>query len=66
MGGDLKKRTQGWKCAYHEEIGHRTDNCKALKSFLDQLVQARHLKEFVDQEKTKAKETKVRPNSKLN
>ena len=38
------------------------ENCRALKSLLDQLVQARHLNEFVDQEKTKADEAKVRPN----
>ena len=46
----------------HEVKDHKIENCKALKTFLDQLVQAKHLKEFVDQEKTKAKEVKVRPN----
>ena len=66
MGKDSKKRNQRWKCAYYEEKGHMIENCKALKSFLDQLVQARHLKEFVDQEKTKAEETKLIHNPRLN
>ena len=30
-----------------------------MKTFLDELVQASHLKEFIDQKKTKAKEDKV-------
>ena len=42
--------------------GHIIENCKALKSFLDQLVQVGHLKKFIDQEKTKAEKAKVRPN----
>ena len=65
MGGDLRKRNQWWKCAYHKEKGHMIESCRALKSFSDQLVEARHLKEFVDQEKTKAEETEVRPNSRF-
>ncbi|GFS34533.1 hypothetical protein Acr_00g0034510 [Actinidia rufa] len=50
-GGDLKhtKRT-------------RTDSCQALKLFLDQLVRDGHLKEFIDEEKTRAKRIKARPN----
>ena len=54
LGKDSKKRNQLWKCAYHEEKRHKTENYKALKSLVDQLVQAGHLKEFVDQEKIKA------------
>ncbi|GFS33142.1 hypothetical protein Acr_00g0026580 [Actinidia rufa] len=38
MAGDPKKRNQLWRCSFHEERGHRTKNCLALKVFLDQLV----------------------------
>ena len=43
MGRDPQKRNQWWKCSYHEERGHKTDNCRALKVFLDQLVRDGHL-----------------------
>ncbi|GFS33859.1 hypothetical protein Acr_00g0030920 [Actinidia rufa] len=41
----------------------RTMKDGALKSFLDYLVQAGNLKEYMDQEKTKAEEAEIRPNS---
>ena len=41
------------------------ENYKALKEFLDQLVRDRHLKEFVDDEKTRVEKTKVKPNPKF-
>ena len=40
MGRDPKKCNQLWKCAYHKQKLHKMKNCRALKSFLDQLVQA--------------------------
>ncbi|GFZ19655.1 hypothetical protein Acr_28g0003600 [Actinidia rufa] len=54
MGGDPKRRNQRWRCSYHGEKGHKTENCRALKAFLEQLVHDGHLKEFVDNEKTRA------------
>ncbi|XP_057461870.1 uncharacterized protein LOC130752096 [Actinidia eriantha] len=59
MGGDPKRRNQRWKCSYHGEKGHKTENCRALKAFLEQLVRDEHLKEFVDDEKTRAEGTKA-------
>ena len=50
---------------FHEKKGHRIEKCQALKVFLDQLVRDGHLKEFFDQEKTRAEETKVRPNPRV-
>ncbi|GFS32725.1 hypothetical protein Acr_00g0024210 [Actinidia rufa] len=50
---DIRKRT-------------RTDSCQALKLFLDQLVRDGHLKEFIDEEKTRAKRIEARPNSRFN
>ncbi|GFZ14402.1 hypothetical protein Acr_24g0005920 [Actinidia rufa] len=65
MGGDLKRRNQRWKCSYHGEKGHKIKNCKTLEAFLEQLVRDEHLKEFVDNEKTRAEaaeaETTTRP-----
>ena len=62
MGGDPKRLNQQWKCSYHEEKGQRIENCLALKIFLDQLVRDGHLKEFVDHEKTRAKNVEAKPN----
>ena len=62
MGGDPKKCNQHWKCSYHSEKGHKIENCRALKVFLDQLVRDGHLKEFVDEEKYRAEKAEVRPN----
>ncbi|GFZ15723.1 hypothetical protein Acr_25g0001320 [Actinidia rufa] len=42
--------------------GHKTDSCWALKFFLIQLVQDRHLKEFIDEEKTQAEKAMAKPN----
>ncbi|GFS41376.1 hypothetical protein Acr_00g0073960 [Actinidia rufa] len=38
---------------------------RALKAFLEQQVQDKHLKEFVDEEKTRAEITEARPNSRF-
>ncbi|GFZ02249.1 hypothetical protein Acr_15g0008570 [Actinidia rufa] len=45
MGGDPKRRNQRWKCSYHGEKGHKTENYRALKAFLEQLVRDGHLKD---------------------
>ncbi|GFS42094.1 hypothetical protein Acr_00g0078070 [Actinidia rufa] len=60
MGGDPKRRNQHWKCSYHSEKGHKTKNCRPLKAFLEQLVRDGHLKEFVDNEKTRAEVTEAK------
>ena len=65
LGEYPKKYNQRWKCAFNEEKGHKIENCKALKIFLDQLIQAGHLKDFADQEKTKGDKAKVRPNPRV-
>ena len=61
MGGDPKRRNQRWRCSYHGEKGHKTEGCRALRAFLEQLVRDGHLKEFVDNEKSRtgAVETEV-------
>ncbi|GFZ00954.1 hypothetical protein Acr_14g0005890 [Actinidia rufa] len=66
MGGDPKRQNQCWRCSYHGEKGHKTENCRALKAFLEQLVHDGHLKEFVDDEKTRAKAAEVEANRRPN
>ena len=46
MVGDPSKRNQNLYCAYHQEPGHTTDDCRNLKNHLDRLVREgklRHL-----------------------
>ena len=62
MGGDPKRHNQPWKCSYHDEKRHKMENYLALKAFLAQLVWEGHLKEFIDEEKSRAKKVEVRPN----
>ena len=62
MEGDPKRRNQRWKCSNHDEKGYKIENCRALKAFLDQLVWEGHLKEFIDETKTQAEKTEIRPN----
>ncbi|GFS43551.1 hypothetical protein Acr_00g0085730 [Actinidia rufa] len=59
MGGNPKRRNLCWKCSYHDEKGHKIENYRALKAFLEQLVRDGHLKEFVDNEKTRVKATEA-------
>ncbi|XP_050242320.1 uncharacterized protein LOC126691311 [Quercus robur] len=46
MAGDPSKHNQNLYCAYHQEPGHITDDCRNLKNHLNRLVQEgklRHL-----------------------
>ena len=46
MAGDPSKRNQNLYCAYHQELGDATDDCRNLKNHLDLLVREgklRHL-----------------------
>ena len=47
MGGDSSRRNQSSYYMYHREKGHTTEECRVFKDHLEQLVKARHLKEFV-------------------
>ena len=38
IAGDPSKRNQNLYCAYHQEPGHTTDDCRNLKNHLDRLV----------------------------
>ena len=63
MGGEPKRHNQWW--TFHKEKGHKTKNYRVLKLFRDKLIRDRHLKEFVDREKTQEEEAKVKPNARF-
>ena len=47
MGKDLARKNQSLYYTYHREKGHTNKQCRVLKDHLEQLIKARHLKEFV-------------------
>ncbi|XP_028059904.1 uncharacterized protein LOC114263538 [Camellia sinensis] len=55
MLGDPARRNQKLRCTYHQDRGHMTQNCKALRQHLEDLVAAGHLRDYIDQDKEVAK-----------
>ncbi|XP_028068899.1 uncharacterized protein LOC114271482 [Camellia sinensis] len=51
MLGDPARRNQKLRCTYHQDRGHMTQNCRALKQHLEDLVVAGHLRDYIDQDK---------------
>ncbi|XP_028127426.1 uncharacterized protein LOC114323931 [Camellia sinensis] len=49
--GDPARRNQKLRCTYHQDREHVTQNYKALKQHLEDLVAAGHLREYIDQDK---------------
>ena len=49
MAGDPSKRNQNLYCAYHQEPGHLTDDCRNLKNHLDRLVREGKLRHLLHQ-----------------
>ncbi|XP_075665937.1 uncharacterized protein LOC142635703 [Castanea sativa] len=47
MASDPSRRNQNLYCTYHSDKRHTTEQCRVLKDHLEQLVKARHLKEFL-------------------
>ena len=54
MGGDPNERNQSLYCQYHQDWDHTTKDCKTLQAFLDQLVKAGKLKQFLQQSNNQA------------
>ena len=48
IGGDPTKRNQNLYCQYQDR-GHTTEDCRTLQVFMDQLVKAGKLKQFLQQ-----------------
>ncbi|XP_028115676.1 uncharacterized protein LOC114313495 [Camellia sinensis] len=51
MLGDPARRNQMLRCSYHQNRGHMTQNCRALKQHLEDLVAAGHFWDYIDQDK---------------
>ncbi|XP_028096873.1 uncharacterized protein LOC114296745 [Camellia sinensis] len=54
MLGDPARRNQKLRCTYHQDRGHMTQNCRALKQHLEDLVAAGHLRDYINQDKAVA------------
>ena len=64
MAGDPSKRNQNLYCAYHQEPGHVTDECRNLKNYLDRLVREgklRHLLHRLEQSNVETRQGVLRP-----
>ncbi|XP_050259939.1 uncharacterized protein LOC126705019 [Quercus robur] len=68
MAGDPSKRNQNLYCAYHQEPGHTTDDCKNLKNHLDRLVREgklrhllRHPEGWQEQSNIETRQSTLRP-----
>ena len=51
--GEFMGRNLGKHCAYHNEDGHMTQGCRALKTHLEDLVRQGHLRDLVDEARTR-------------
>ena len=49
MGGDLSKQIQSLYYHYHQEKGHKIEDCRTLRDHWGQLVKAEKLKQFLHQ-----------------
>ncbi|XP_028098011.1 uncharacterized protein LOC114297742 [Camellia sinensis] len=54
MGRNLRKR-----CAYHNKDRHLTQGCRTLKAHLEDLVRQGHLRDLVDEAKTREEQARL-------
>ena len=52
-------RNVGRRCAYHNEEGHPTQGCRALKAHLEDLVRQGHLRDLVDEARTREEQARL-------
>ena len=52
-------RSLGKHCAYHNEDGHMTQGCRALKAHLEDLVRQGHLRDLVDEARTREEQARL-------
>lgn len=52
-------RSLGKHCAYHNENGHLTQGCIALKAHLEDLVRQGHLRDLVDEARTREEQARL-------
>ncbi|XP_050278085.1 uncharacterized protein LOC126719593 [Quercus robur] len=68
MAGDPSKCNQNLYCAYHQEPGHTTNDCRNLKNHLDRLVREGKLRHLLhhpvgwqEQSNTETRQSTLRP-----
>ena len=47
LRADLAQRDHSKKCAYHKEHDHTTETCRSLHYFVEKLIKAGHLKQYL-------------------
>ena len=47
-GNQEELERMGLLCSYHREYGHMTERCQAFKKFLEELVDAGHLRQYIE------------------
>ncbi|XP_028074668.1 uncharacterized protein LOC114277048 [Camellia sinensis] len=57
--GEFMRKSLTKYCAYHNEDGHLTQGCRALKTRLEDLVRQGHLRDLVDETRTKEKHARL-------
>ncbi|XP_028090130.1 uncharacterized protein LOC114290423 [Camellia sinensis] len=57
--GEFMGISLGKHCAYHNEDGHLTQGCRALKMYLEDLVRQGHLRDVVDETKIREEHTRL-------
>ncbi|MDV3153310.1 MAG: hypothetical protein Q8755_02945, partial [Candidatus Phytoplasma australasiaticum] len=60
------EKNPGWKdkskwCAYHEDFGHLTEDCIALRKEISYLLSKGHLKELLGKKKDRSQDTNKHP-----
>ncbi|XP_028060214.1 uncharacterized protein LOC114263827 [Camellia sinensis] len=48
LGSAQRGFNSKYRCIFHKERGHRTEDCLPLKQHLEELVVARHLDQYID------------------
>ncbi|XP_028066998.1 uncharacterized protein LOC114269846 [Camellia sinensis] len=53
------RRSLGKHCAHHNEDGHLTQGCRALKTHLEDLVRQGHLRDLLDKARTREEQARL-------
>ncbi|XP_028124955.1 uncharacterized protein LOC114321920 [Camellia sinensis] len=61
LGETQKGYDERYHCTFHDEKGHRTENCTLLRQYLEKLVAAGHLDQYIEWETQSAPPDRNRP-----
>ncbi|XP_028056782.1 uncharacterized protein LOC114260794 [Camellia sinensis] len=62
LGDTQRGFNSRYHCTFHEERGHRMEDCLPLKQHLEELVAARHLDQYIDGDMRAAPQGQAKPN----